>query len=105
MLDASLTRILTLQFLAGRFDPLEGQMYTELAFDEVDAPSSRALAADGAQQGMVRFSPRNQEFPVGSLQFFRVGFAAQRQQHAPAKPRSEHRLHRATLRDDRGPHG
>ena len=53
MLDASMTRILTLQFLAGRFDPLANQTYTQLTFDEVDTPASRALTADGAQQGMV----------------------------------------------------
>ena len=53
MLEDSLTRILTLQFLAGRFDPLENQTYTQLTFDEVDAPTSRALANEGAQQGMV----------------------------------------------------
>lgn len=53
MLDASLARILTLQFLAGRFDPLENQTYTQLTFDEVDTAASRALTADGAQQGMV----------------------------------------------------
>lgn len=53
MLDASLTRILTLQFLAGRFDPLENQTYTNLTFDEVDTADSQALTAEGAQQGMV----------------------------------------------------
>ena len=53
MLDASLTRILTLQFLAGRFDPLENQTYTNLTFDEVDTAVSQALTAEGAQQGMV----------------------------------------------------
>ena len=54
MLDASITRTLTLQFLAGRFDPLENQTYTQLTFNEVDSADSRALTADAAQQGMVR---------------------------------------------------
>jgi hypothetical protein len=54
MLDDSITRIVTLQFLAGRFDPLDGQPYTQLQFEEVDSGASQALAADGALQGMVR---------------------------------------------------
>jgi hypothetical protein len=53
MLEASLTRTLTLQFLAGRFDPLDRQPYTNLQFEEVDSAASQALAADGALQGMV----------------------------------------------------
>ena len=80
MLDASLTRILTLQFLAGRFDPLEGQTYTELTFDEVDAASSRVLAAEGAQQGMVSLLRRCLQcaspLPAVNIRSI-VGFAAQ----------------------------
>jgi beta-glucosidase len=51
--EASLARTLTLQFLAGRFDPLQAQPYTTLPFEAVDAPASLALANEGAQQGMV----------------------------------------------------
>lgn len=64
MLDASITRTLTLQFLAGRFDPLENQTYTELTFDEVDTEASRAATAEGAQQGMVGDKPTIFEFCV-----------------------------------------
>ena len=42
-----------LQFLAGRFDPLDNQPYTRIPFEAIDADEHRALAFDAALQGMV----------------------------------------------------
>ena len=52
-LDASLTRTYTLQFLAGRFDPLPLQPYTRIPFEAIDSPAHRALAYESGVQGLV----------------------------------------------------
>jgi beta-glucosidase-like glycosyl hydrolase len=52
-LDASLTRTLTLHFLAGRFDPSAAQPFMAIPFDAVGSPANLALAAESALQGMV----------------------------------------------------
>lgn len=52
-LDASLTRTYTLQFLAGRFDPLEAQPYTAIPFEAIGSAANLALAEDSASQGLV----------------------------------------------------
>ena len=52
-LDASLTRTYTLQFLAGRFDPLEAQPYAAISFEAIGSAANLALAADSASQGLV----------------------------------------------------
>jgi len=52
-LDASLTRTYTLQFLAGRFDPLELQPYTTIPFEAIDSVEHKALAYESGVQGLV----------------------------------------------------
>lgn len=52
-LDASLTRTYTLQFLAGRFDPMERQPYMGIPFEAIDSPENRALAYETGVQGLV----------------------------------------------------
>jgi len=49
--DASISRTLTLQFLTGRFDPVEKQTYTNIGFEAMDSPTSQALAWEAAAQG------------------------------------------------------
>ena len=53
VVDASLKRTYTLQFLAGRFDPLEAQPLTRIPFEAIDSEDHRALAFEAALQGMV----------------------------------------------------
>ena len=52
-LDASLTRTYTLQFLAGRFDPLAQQPFASIPFEAIDSPAHRALAYESGVQGLV----------------------------------------------------
>ena len=52
-LDASLTRTYTLQFLAGRFDPLATQPYAQIPFEAIGSMEHRNLAIEAALQGMV----------------------------------------------------
>ena len=52
-LDASVSRVLGLSFLAGRFDPLEDQPYTRVPLSALGAPAHSALSFDAALQGMV----------------------------------------------------
>ena len=52
-LDASLTRTYTLQFLAGRFDPIERQPYMALPFTDINGPEHNALSFESGLQGMV----------------------------------------------------
>ena len=52
-LDASVSRVLGLSFLAGRFDPLAGQPYTRIPLSAVGSPAHAALSFDAALQGMV----------------------------------------------------
>jgi len=53
VLDASLTRTLTLHFLVGRFDPLDHQPYTQIPLTELGSAAHSMLSFDGALQGMV----------------------------------------------------
>ena len=52
-LDASVSRVLGLSFLAGRFDPLANQPYTRIPLSALGAPAHSALSFDAALQGMV----------------------------------------------------
>jgi beta-D-xylosidase 4 len=52
-LDASISRTYTLQFLAGRFDPLPAQPYAAIPFEAIGSPENIALATESALQGMV----------------------------------------------------
>ena len=52
-LDTIATRLLTLQFLTGRFDPVDVQPFTRIGLDAVDSAAARALAHDAALQGIV----------------------------------------------------
>jgi xylan 1,4-beta-xylosidase len=52
-LDASLTRTYTLQFLAGRFDPVEAQPYLDIPFEDIGGDVSRAVSLESGTQGMV----------------------------------------------------
>ena len=67
MLDASISRALTLQFQTGRFDPVEGNLYTSIGFEAMDAPRSRQLATEAALQGatLLRNDAGALPFPTG----------------------------------------
>ena len=67
MLDRSITRSLTLQFMTGRFDPVEGNPYTTIGFEAMDAPRSQQLAVEAAQQGatLLRNDAGALPFPAG----------------------------------------
>ena len=52
-LDASLMRTYTLQFIAGRFDPLTKQPYAQIPFEAIGSAEHLALAAESASQGLV----------------------------------------------------
>ena len=64
VVDASLARTYTLQFLAGRFDPLDNQPLTRIPFEAIDSPQHRALAYDAALQGMVLLRNDNGVLPL-----------------------------------------
>lgn len=67
MLDASISRALTLQFQTGRFDPVEGNPYTQIGFEAMDSPRSRQLATEAALQGatLLRNDPGALPFSAG----------------------------------------
>ncbi len=52
-LDASLTRTITLQMLAGRFDPVEDQPYMSVPFEALGSAANEALAYESGVQGLV----------------------------------------------------
>jgi beta-D-xylosidase 4 len=62
-IDAIATRLLTLQFLTGRFDPPGAQPFTRIGLDAVDSPAARALAHDAALQGIVLLRNDNDLLP------------------------------------------
>jgi beta-glucosidase-like glycosyl hydrolase len=52
-LDAAVGRSIKVRMLAGQFDPLSRQPYTQIGIDVLGAPEHHALALDVALQGLV----------------------------------------------------
>ena len=66
VLDASLTRTYILQMLAGRFDPLDRQPFTQIPFEAIDSPEHQALALESALQGMVLLRNDDRILPLSA---------------------------------------
>lgn len=71
-LDASLTRTFTLQFLAGRFDPIATQPYMAIPFEAIGSPEILALAFESAVQGQVLLRNDAGVLPLTASQSFAV---------------------------------
>jgi beta-glucosidase len=60
----AVTRLLTVRFLLGLFDPPEKVPYTQIPFAVVDSPAHRALALEAARQSLVLLKNDSQFLPL-----------------------------------------
>ena len=60
----AVTRLLTVRFLLGLFDPPEKVPYTQIPFAVVDSPAHRALALEAARQSLVLLKNDSEFLPL-----------------------------------------
>lgn len=60
----AVTRLLTVRFLLGLFDPPEKVPYAQIPFAVVDSPAHRALALEAARQSLVLLKNDSQLLPL-----------------------------------------
>lgn len=63
-MDAAVTRLLTLRFRTGMFDPIEDQPYAQLGGESVGTAAHAAVAYEGAVQGMVLLKNARNALPL-----------------------------------------
>ena len=63
-LDVALRRVLTNRFKAGLFDPLEGQIYTEIGAEAVNSTESHDFVLDATLQSLVLLKNDNDVLPL-----------------------------------------
>ncbi|MGH9344503.1 MAG: glycoside hydrolase family 3 C-terminal domain-containing protein, partial [Terriglobia bacterium] len=60
----AVTRLLTVRYLLGLFDPPKNVLYTQIPFAVVDSPAHRALALEAARQSLVLLKNDSQFLPL-----------------------------------------
>ncbi len=60
----SVTRLFTVRYLLGVFDPPEKVPYTQIPFEVADSPAHRALALEAARQSLVLLKNDSQFLPL-----------------------------------------
>ena len=63
-LDAALTRLMTVRFRLGMFDPPESQVYTSYGSEKINNAAAREAAYQGTAQGMVLLKNENSVLPI-----------------------------------------
>ncbi len=63
-ISRAVTRLLTVRFLLGEFEPPERVSYNSISFDVVDSPPHRALAVEAARQSLVLLKNENNFLPL-----------------------------------------
>ncbi|MGC9261149.1 MAG: glycoside hydrolase family 3 C-terminal domain-containing protein [Phycisphaerae bacterium] len=63
-ISRAVTRLLTVRFLLGEFDPPEQVPYNRIGFDVVNSPAHQALALEAARQSMVLLKNENSFLPL-----------------------------------------
>ncbi|HTV43483.1 MAG TPA: glycoside hydrolase family 3 C-terminal domain-containing protein [Candidatus Sulfotelmatobacter sp.] len=63
-ISLSVTRVFTVRFLLGVFDPPAKVRYTQIPFQVVDCPEHRALAIEAARQSLVLLKNDSQFLPL-----------------------------------------
>ncbi|MGH7977599.1 MAG: glycoside hydrolase family 3 C-terminal domain-containing protein, partial [Limisphaerales bacterium] len=63
-IDLSVTRIMTVRYLLGLFDPPADVSYTKIPFEVIDSPAHRALALEAARQTLVLLKNDSQFLPL-----------------------------------------
>lgn len=62
-IDESVSRVLTLRFLTGQFDPVEDQPYTKIGADAVNSTEAQQLNLEAALQSFVLLKNENGALP------------------------------------------
>ncbi len=63
-ISRAVTRLLTVRFLLGEFEPPEQVPYNSISIDVVDSPAHRALAVEAARQSLVLLKNENNFLPL-----------------------------------------
>ena len=63
-ITTAVTRLMTVRFLLGLFDPPERVPYTQIPFEVVDSPAHRALALEAARQSIVLLKNDTEFLPL-----------------------------------------
>ena len=71
-ISRAVTRLLTVRYLLGLFDPPEKIPYTKITMDAVDSPAHRDLALDAARQSLVLLKNDDQFLPLDKIALKKV---------------------------------
>jgi beta-glucosidase len=71
-LNDALTRVLTVRFRLGEFDPFDSVSYSKLTPEVIDSPAHRAIALKAAQQSIVLLQNRDRLLPLDKTKLKRI---------------------------------
>jgi beta-glucosidase len=71
-LNDALTRVLTVRFRLGEFDPFDAVPYSKISPDVIDSPAHRAIALKVAQQSIVLLKNSDRFLPLDKTKLKRI---------------------------------